>query len=544
MNLPRNIIKTFVCALALAVPPAAAVAAPKAPYKVLYNSDSTHILSCASPWHATGEPLAERMFVDSVNEAAAAGVDAYMMAPGLGWVPWWPSKVLPPQKQAEWFRERFDMPKARTPFYDYVLQGKDMIKVSLDACKKRGVAFFISYRMNDQHGKTEFATKPMPNHMLSIPQFYVDNPQYLLGKQPKQASWGAYLQNWAKPEVRDYKFKLIEELCHNYDIDGMEFDFMRAPYYFRLDETNSAQRKEIMTSYIKRLRKLLDETSKPGARRWMCVRIPSYASAHDAMGVDIAAWRKAGVDMFELSSFFDTEQTTDFAAIRAQAPDAAFYPEVTYSIGFNGDTTDRSYRRATKEFLETCAHLSYARGGSGVMLFNYQYYRDARGRKTDLKADEPFTEPPFQWIKALGEPAAVAKGPQYYLINAILYADPRRESPFPAKSKPGARLEFDMDMAPPSGGWKTDARLRVQSVSGTSLKDCRFDVLFNGVLLKPSADSSEAYAHVYTQMRGASDELKAWTLPVSAMKPGRNKIIIKQVAGAPVQLLAIDVNAK
>ena len=71
------------------------------------------------------------------------------------------------------------------------------------------------------------------------------------------------MQNWAIPEVRDYKFALISEVCQNYDIDGFELDFMRHPQFFDLNETTSEQRVEIMTGFVRQVRELLNRTAQP-----------------------------------------------------------------------------------------------------------------------------------------------------------------------------------------------------------------------------------------------------------------------------------------
>lgn len=509
-----------------------------APYKILYNSDTTHILSCTSNWRKNREPLNIKMFQATVSEAADAGADVFLMAPGLGWVPWWPSDVLPLEKQAEWFRKKFDMPAAKSPFFDYILHGNDIIKISLEACKRRNMAFFISFRMNDQHGKDTFAVKPNANHILTIPPFYAENPQFLIGKQPRQPRWAQLVQNWAHPEVRAYKLKLIGELCSRYDIDGLELDFMRAPFYFMLDETTSVQRKEIMLSFINEVRRLLNATSKHAAPRWLCVRIPSYESAHDAMGIDVAAWADAGVEMFELSAFYDSEQTSDFASIRAKAPKAAFYPELTYSIAYNRNSKDRSHRRATKEYMDTTAHLAYSRGAAGVMLFNFQYYRDNRNRNDKSILNAPFAEPPFEWIKTLGHSESLATRPQYYFNGSILAGDPRREFLYPAELREGQRKSFPMDMSPPSGGWKKSGRLRLQSES--SLVGCEFEVRFNGTILMPSSDITEPYVTPYTQMQGAPSELQAWVVPTFVPVKGRNNIEVMLRKGQTPKIIAID----
>ncbi|HSJ02251.1 MAG TPA: family 10 glycosylhydrolase, partial [Verrucomicrobium sp.] len=279
----------------------------KSPFRLLYNSDTTHILSCTSAWRPTREPLRESMFVSAVDEALDAGADAFLIAPGLGWVPWWPSQVLPLAQHCEWFKQRFNLPKASTSFTNYVLQGGDFLKLTVDRCHEKGAACLASFRMNDVHHK-ESADTPGNSHVASVPQFYTDHPVYRLGGQPRatQMSWGRYVHNWALPEVREFKFRVIEELCRNYDLDGIELDFYRAAAYFRFQETTRAQRSGIMAEFVTRVRRALDDHARPGRRRWLSVRIPSQLAAHDALGIDVAAFAAAGVDMFNLSASYHT----------------------------------------------------------------------------------------------------------------------------------------------------------------------------------------------------------------------------------------------
>ena len=159
--------------------------------------------------------------------------------------------------------------------------------------------------------------------------------------------------NWAEPEVRDYKFGFIRELCENYDIEGFELDFMRHFSFFRLDETTGEERCRIMTGFVRRVRELLDRTAKPGRRRRLCVRVPAFLVAHDRLGVDLRQWVAAGVDMANLSYSFFTEQQGDFAEIRRMIPDAAVYVEMCHTtftgkIVVKGKAYDNfTYRRTT-----------------------------------------------------------------------------------------------------------------------------------------------------------------------------------------------------
>lgn len=508
----------------------------KDPYKILVNSDTTHILSCTSVWRPNREKLRADMFISTVDEVAAAGADALMMAPGLGWVPWWPSKVLPIEQHTAWFKEKFNTPKINTPFIDFVLAGNDMVQMTVDRCHEKGIACFISYRMNDVHGKDR-AAAPGNGELATIPQFYIDHPEYLLGTQPNQMSWAKLLQNWAEPEVRNFKFQLIAELCRNYDLDGIELDFQRAPFYFRTNETTSQQRRRIMADFLAQVRQVLNETERNGRHRWLCVRIPSYSEVHDAMGIDIAAWADAGVDMFNLAPFYHTEQTTDLASLRKLAPQAAFYLEATHVIGFQGDTINRKNRRTTKEMFYTTANLAYAQGADGLSLFNFQYFRDYRDRNQD-NSDGPYTEPPFEIIRELRDPAVVAARPQYYVQAEINGSEPRRKLPFPAKISEDAPRTFRLDLAAPQGGWKNHGKLRIQAKA--SLEQSSWKASINGKPLVLSVDVSEPYPTVYVQMQGKPEELRAWIVPPEVLHSGRNDIEITMKQGAPATLISLD----
>jgi len=62
----------------------------KAPCRVLWNDDTTHV-----PKWTPGEVFTHDMLRGAIDSVADKGIDAYMLSPGLGWVPWWQSKVYP-----------------------------------------------------------------------------------------------------------------------------------------------------------------------------------------------------------------------------------------------------------------------------------------------------------------------------------------------------------------------------------------------------------------------------------------------------------------
>ena len=95
-----------------------------------------------------------------------------------------------------------------------------------------------------------------------------------------------------------------------------------------------------------------------------------------------------------------------------------------------------------------------------------------------------------------------------------------------------------MDMAPPTGGWTTDGRLRIQSREAMGNAELR--VWFNDANLQPTHDVSEPYVTPYPDGLGSPDTLRAWTVPRNLLKDGQNRIRLELAKGSPVRLRFVD----
>lgn len=512
-------------------------AAPaRAPFRVLYSNDATNITSCVSPYHPKGQPLRAKMIEASVDEVAGR-VDAHFLQPGLGMVPMWPSKVLPLAPHYAWIKERYG--QRPDSFGAFVLAGGDVVQTFVDRCRATGQAPFISFRLNDAHHK-EFADpspgdKPGTSIGMSVTRHYFEHPEYRLKQGSKRNT--DLVQNWAHAEVRAQKLALITELCENYDIEGLELDFMRWPYYFIQDQTTLSQRQAIMTGFITTVRAVLDRTAHQGRRRWLCVRIPCLIKAYDPIGIDLPAWVNAGLDMVNISASYFTTQRMDVSAIRKRCQGAALYVELCHSI-WNGEKLMPGYdtnvfRRASREHLQTTAHLAYARGADGVSLFNFAYYREhgSAGRG-------PFSEPPFDLLEPLRDRSWLARQPQHFFLAPGWNNSFVRPPLLPRLLDAGKSTRFGMDLAPPAGGWKHEARLRVQTLAAMS--DHVLTARLNGLDVPAATNVAEPFANTHPAMLGQPVQLRAWTVPASLLEDGNNVVELTLTTGAPVTLTVID----
>ena len=103
-------------------------------------------------------------------------------------------------------------------------QGNDPPRVVVREAHKRKLDVFYSFRINDIHDSFILDEQPT---------FKVKHPEWLLGKKKYGAvtSYPTAL-NFAVKEVRDLKFRAIEEVFTKYDFDGLEVDFLRGAPYF------------------------------------------------------------------------------------------------------------------------------------------------------------------------------------------------------------------------------------------------------------------------------------------------------------------------
>lgn len=521
---------------------------------MLFSNDTTNILTCESPYHGPQDKaLTDAMIRASVDEVAdIPGMDAQLIQPGMTWLPWWPnSQVVPLEKHIQWFEKHYGVPPSGA-YFDYLRGGGDLIKVFVDEVRAKNRAPFVSFRLNDLHGLDQAYVNPPANgrYAMSFAQFYVENPQYRLGTN-EDKSQAARLQNWLFPEVRDYKFRLIEEVCQRYPVSGIELDFMRWPIYFPAG-TPPAQAKAAMLDFVARVRAMLNATAKEGQYRWLSVRIPAFSEQWESLGIDPAAFYAAGVDIFNVSNSYCMTQQAPIAQLRQLVPEATIVLELTHTVltwkvsAGSGDNS--GFRRSTKEALETTARLAYARGADGVSFFNFVYYRPF-GPQRDKRG--PFMEPPFEWLGTLADPKRLAGAPPYFFYAPNTYGGQTKSRDL--WLKPGEKKTFSMDMlALPAD---KDGRLRLQVVTanerGMGEQDTPeaidrgvWRVRLNGTELKPLRNDGNLYPFETDIRAGFGSEAQNlyFDLPVALVRDGVNPVEVWYEKGKmPLMLRFADV---
>ncbi len=501
----------------------------KAPYKILYSNDSTNIASCISPYHRARQPVTDDMLRATIDEAAAA--DCQLLQPGLGWVPFWQSKLYPPAEHYRYYQDKGDF--RPSSFAKYLLAGGDMVETFVEHCHQKKLAAFVSLRLNDGH-HLDLAVTGDPRAADSVSRFYREHfLEYRLGPDPKD--WSQRVLNWAIPAVREHKLAFIRELCQNYDLDGFELDYMRFFNFFRQKETTGQQRREIMTGFVRQVREVLDRTARPGRQRWLCVRVPALLETHDALGIDLPAMRSAGVEMFNLSCSYFTVQQLDLAAFRKLLPDAAIYLEMTHTTltgPSRGGYDSFTFERTKPEQFYTTAHLAYRHGLDGLSLFNFVYYREhgTEGRG-------PFNEPPFEVLGRLADRDFVARQPQWYVVAGTGTKPLFTKWLLPRILKAEEKADFRLDLRPNEQRTR-DGLVRV--LAAAALPDKSLQVTINGEALEPADFVRKPLPHPYEAMLGDAEQFACLKLPRRLVRDGYNDLQINNTSPKTVKLLNID----
>ena len=244
--------------------------------------------------------------------------------------------------------------------------GADCLSLVVDRCHEAGVEVFWSHRINDVHDSILHY-----DHLLS--QWKRKHPEFLMGtpedarKYPMEDPrfWWSTL-DFEKKEVRDYLFRITEEVCQRYPVDGIEIDYFRAPMFFRPNLTDKQATPEqvgMMTGFQRRITEMARrEGTKRGRPILVAVRVPMTKVTCRHVGIDIETW--LAEDLVDLlvtgGGYLPFTMPTKELTELGHAHDVPVYPTISAS-GMKGRTAE-GWRGA--------ASNAWSSHADGIYLFN------------------------------------------------------------------------------------------------------------------------------------------------------------------------------
>jgi hypothetical protein len=163
--------------------------------------------------------------------------------------------------------------------------GPDGLETYIEFCRKNNYEAFWAMRMNDTHdaGRNDHGRRRWNSN-----KWKQAHPEYLMGEQytsPPFGRWSAL--DYARPEVREKVFRVLEEVCRNYDIDGLLLDFFRHLPTFRTTAMGgeaTAEEVEMMNRLFRRIRRMADEIGAARASHSDCGADAGFARVFQGPG--------------------------------------------------------------------------------------------------------------------------------------------------------------------------------------------------------------------------------------------------------------------
>jgi hypothetical protein len=205
-----------------------------------------------------------------------------------------------------------------------------------------------------------------------FPQLKKDHPEWLVASKDERAKHGGWsAMDFNYEEVRDLAVEFIEEVCKNYDVDGIEMDFFRHPLYFKNPAWGKdATKKELdkMTDMVKKVRQMTERVGLERGRPILVgVRVPDSVDYCRAMGLDIVRWLEEGlVDLMAVSGYFRLNPWKTSVELGHK------YGVPVYPCLSETRMRDPEAKkiRASVECYRGRAANAWAAGADGVYLFN------------------------------------------------------------------------------------------------------------------------------------------------------------------------------
>lgn len=373
-------------------------------------------------------------------------------------------------------------------------QGTDVLHLACEEARRVGVVILGGARMSDaHHGRQWQAQSDSP----LFPQVVMEHPEWC--NTWEDGSRDATL-NYALPQVQAHRLAILREMARNYDIDGLELNWMRWCRHF----PSGHQREHLddLTHFVHEVRLMLREVAKEKGRGPLILghRVPVTLDECLDIGCDVGTWARRGyADYLSPMDFLFNDlgvHTEEF--VRAvEGTGCLVYPSfgsTKYSFGrmyddnnlYEGKDNHRALSmRSLSQFRATaCNWYAWgARGGSCFNMYLWQpeqqsFYRDA--------------------IAVLSSPELAMAGPRHYVYLPVWKDHGGGVGPtgrsncqslhFTADSV-GKRQAFTFRMADGRNGERLSGLLRFRIYGAEPGDEFAFDL--NGAALAPEALNRE-----------------------------------------------------
>ena len=355
--------------------------------------------------------------------------------------------------------------------------GTDGLHLACEAAHRNGKTIIGQMRMNDAHHVNNM-TRDVSEYLC--PQYIIDHPELRIVNELDNKK--IYLPDYSFEKVRELKLNVLSEIAHNYDVDGIELNWMRWCQFFPL----SKQRKNayILTQFVRDVRKMLDEEGKrKGRRLTLHHKVASTLDESLGIGLDVSAWIKEGLaDSLQPMDFLFTDyniRVEEFADL-CKGTCCEAYPVIHDSLGGTKDISGRNAAPFDENRCRAAVSNIYSWGGDGIVMFNYTNFGNGFFDKTRFE----------KYISLMSESEGFSDPRQYLYIptwkwrggsspTGLLNAQTIQFR----SDEMGKREAFKFRMADGRMGEKLEGRFSIYINEVSNPDIFRFDI--NGTVISP-----------------------------------------------------------
>jgi len=364
----------------------------------------------------------------------------------------------------------------------------DPVATLIDAGHEVGIDFFGGIRMNDCH-HAQWSWHP---------KFWIDHPEFRIGdhpeyhyprpgfREPEGGAFGSQIDDrvpacldYMHQEVRDYYLAMIEEAARVYDVQGIELDFTRHPFFFKPSEVEAGTDK--MTELLAAVRDRLHTISEEKGREIVLdAKVPPTIEACEAIGLDVRRWLGEGlVDIMVVGPLWHPDFNLPIEDFVEAAEGSGAKIFASFELA---EIPALENAEATAKVIRSSALAYWKAGAAGMHVFNSHVMTHY------LRQEMPF-------LKDIGDPHLLEYCDKHYLAtrasnydNVVKFSYPKElpvtlvESPTGEGQKVHLKIGDDLEKAARLG-ITADARLRLRVVNLTTPDEIEFK--FNGITLDP-----------------------------------------------------------
>jgi hypothetical protein len=358
--------------------------------------------------------------------------------------------------------------------------GADCLSLVTRHVHEAGLEVFWTHRINDIHDS--FTDWLLSKWKRDHPEYWMGTPEDIQRYKITHPRYMWSTLDFEKPEVLEYLFRITEEVCQGYDVDGIEIDYFRHPLFFRPNleyKPATPAQVEIMTAFQRRIREMAyREGTRRGRPILVSTHVPMSRETCLHVGIDLEHWlRDELLDVLVIGSGYQplSMPSGDLAEL-GHAHGVPVYPNISNSGMEQWSGRVEAWRGAASNVWQA--------GADGLHLFNWF--------PADLNDHLFMTLGDRQTLAGLDKVFGIDNVKEVY---GCLEQGCVQSQILPVKLDPSGKprevnLPIGDDLRAASNAGKLNAAtLRVQFVSRAP--DDKVELDLNGELVAPQSEISE-----------------------------------------------------